>query len=344
MKKSKSVKKGTRKLGKLILPGVFLAFLFGICVQAAGPSPVPEEKAVQDPEAVVDTITRTIQLPAGQVTLIPRYEDAGEILYVLDESSIRIRATGTKEAEGADVCTFTKILTDLPDNDLERIPMTASHEGNSCDLLYVIYTVTAWDAYELPEIYQAVCCYGWLEKYWISYDSQWEADMTYLGYPVGGRITSTLVEYLYDYEELRESVLSRPQDPEKLRKMGGNIPSRKKELRREEIGEEETPLGGLGYMKTPVIIAAMAVSATAFVFLPVFFCLLTVPLYEVLYTGNYRRLGRVRLRRGEDGYEAFLTEALMKKARTPNFMIRIPEYLQRQSPSGFLEKIGRAHV
>ncbi len=337
MKKERSVRKETAGPGKLVLLIVCFACLLGAEVRAEEPSPPSAKETVRDPDTAVDTMTKTLRLPAGQVTRIPRYEDAGEILYVLDESSIHIRVTGTKEAEGADVYTLTKTLTDLPDNDLERIPMTVSHQGNTCDLLYVIYTVTSWDAYELPETYEAVCCYGWLEKYWVSYDSEWEATLTYLGYPIGGRLTSTLAEYFYDYEELREHVLSKPQEPGKLRKIGGERVPGKKELYREEIREEEIPLGTPGHLKAPAIAAVAAAAAGTFLFLPVFFCFLTVPLYEALHTGGYRWLGQVRIRRGEDCYEALLTEALVRKAKTSHFMIRISGYLQKHSPGGVLE-------
>ena len=90
-------------------------------------------------------------------------------------------------------------------------------------------------------------------------------------------------------------------------------------------------------MKAPVIAAVAAAAAGTFLFLPVFFCFLTVPLYEALHTGGYRWLGQVRIRRGEDCYEALLTEALVRKAKTPHFMIRISGYLQKHSPGGVLE-------
>ena len=318
---------------RLCLCSLVLALLLGTNVWAAEPSQTPAE---EDTGTAVDTMTKTMRLPAGQVTLIPRYEDTGDILYILGKGSIRIRVTGTGEAEGADVYTLTKTLTELPDNDLERIPMTVKQDGNTCELLYVIYTVTSWDEYELPEEYRAVCCYGWLEKYYVSYDSEWEATMTYIGYPIGGGLKSTLIDYVYDYEELRNRVL---REGDAGAEEGGN--GEEEAAHTEGYGdlsnieEEETPLGGLKGSNMAAIAGAAAGCALVAVLAYLYF--LTAPIYAAVYTGGYKRIGRVRMKHQKDHYEAVLTEYLMEKGETQNFMIRVSKYLQTRSQTEILD-------
>ena len=125
---------------------------------------------------------KTVILPAGELTSIPRYETEGNILYVLDEDSLRLRTVSTGSAEGADMVTVTKIIAGLPDNDLERIPMTEKQGEVSCDLLYVSYKVTEESEEGMPLKYEALCWYGGLSKYEVDYDAAWEATMTYTGH------------------------------------------------------------------------------------------------------------------------------------------------------------------
>lgn len=214
--------------------------------------------------------------------------------------------------------------------------MTVKQDGNTCELLYVIYTVTSWDEYELPEEYRAVCCYGWLEKYYVSYDSEWEATMTYIGYPIGGGLKSTLIDYVYDYEELRNRVL---REGDAGAEEGGN--GEEEAAHTEGYGdlsnieEEETPLGGLKGSNMAAIAGAAAGCALVAVLAYLYF--LTAPIYAAVYTGGYKRIGRVRMKHQKDHYEAVLTEYLMEKGETQNFMIRVSKYLQTRSQTEILD-------
>lgn len=328
-------------------------FALGLCLLLWGKNvraaePVQEEEIgvgaftveEREHETVLDTRTKTVRLPAGEVTRIPRYEDEGDVLYVLDEDSIRIRVTGTDKAEGADVLTVTRRLTELPDNDLERIPMTISHTGNTCELLYVVYEETDWDEYELPVEYEALCCYGWLEKYEVSYDTEWEATMTYIGYPVGSRLTSTAVRYFYEGEGFLEQMEMQEEETivAQVEQREGQMERRMKAGGKEE---DKTPLEGSDAMnRSRILMAGIVLAAVLggglFGLWGFFYCL-TAPIYVVSRVGIEKRLGRVWLKRRVGGFTAVLTKALMDKAERPSFMIRISGYLKKHTEDGLLE-------
>ncbi len=310
---------------KPVVKGLFAGFiallaLQGLCVRAEEPSGEREQEEYVTKE-------KTVRLPAGEVTRIPRYEEEGSLLYVLDESSIRVYPTGTAQAEGADVMTATRILKDLPDNDLERIPKTLSDEDTDAELLYVIYTVTGRDGYGQPEEYEAACCYGWLEKYYLSSDSEWEAAMVYYGRPREQAFGAPEIEYLYEDTGLEGFSEDR-------------VPGQGNTLPEEEAGNTGAKDGAKSMAKTEASpraaelslwrnIAALAAGgvllvAAGYYYIP------TASVAAALYSGDYERIGRVRITRRKGRYETALTEKLIERAETQRYRLKLPGYLRRR--------------
>lgn len=350
-----------------ILFGICMILIFSRRVYAAepkGPSEITETRTVEG-----DTLTKTMLLPAGQVTLIPRYEEEGNTLYILNEDSIRMRTAGLESSEGTELITVTKTITGLPDNDLERIPMTQQQGEVACELLYAIYEVTKESEQGMPLEYEALCCYGGLQNYAVDYDAAWEATMTYTGYAKESSIQSTVVEYLYEYEaplvetgsgwqegaavnrELMGELLEETQEEEvpeeALPAEGITPPEREGELEQSEeteqeaepeitsIQEEETPLGAprtpLALILTGAVVGILLAVAVGYLYL------YTAPVYGALYSGGYKRIGRARLKRRGDRYEAALSERLTEKAETENYKIKISGYIQNRSGAGVLD-------
>ena len=101
------------------------------------------------------------------------------------------------------------------------------------------------------------------------------------------------------------------------------------------IQEEETPLGAprtpLALILTGAVVGILLAVAVGYLYL------YTAPVYGALYSGGYKRIGRARLKRRGDRYEAALSERLTEKAETENYKIKISGYIQNRSGAGVLD-------
>lgn len=353
-----------------ILMSLSLILLLGITAHGAEPSAVLQEREKREVQG--DSLTKTLILPAGEITSIPRYETDGNILYILDEDSLRLRTVSTGFAEGADMVTVTKIISGLPDNDLERIPMTEKQGEISCDLLSVSYKITEESKEGMPLKYEALCWYGGLSRYEEVYDAAWEASMTYTGHPIESGIQSTAVEYIYEYRdrpgaaengsgESERTIGGRrkedsaetnetpeTEDTEETELIGEEtVPmaaGEEQELGQEpgqgrpeykNIDDEDTPLGSPG--RAAAIAAAGIPAAGLLAALLWYLHYFTAPIYAAMYSGGYKRIGRIRLKRCKDHYAAVLTEYLTERAETGNYKIKISQYIQNRSRIGILD-------
>lgn len=335
-----------------------MVLAFGMTAYGAESSEVLTEGERREVDG--DTLTKTVILPAGKLTSIPRYEAEGNTLYVLNEDSLRLRTVSTDFAEGADVVTVTKIIAGLPDNDLERIPMTEKQGDITCDLLYVSYKVTEESKEGMPLKYEAMCWYGGLNKYEVDYDAAWEATMTYTGYPIESNIQSTVVEYIYKYENLPPvvagggSVAARPVTSER-QEVAPEEPAETELIEEEEIpmaeeeeqepeqgpapentniDEEDTPLGapdGISIAAAGVVTGGILVAVLGYIYF------LTAPIYAAIYSGGYKRIGRIRLKHEKDHYKAMLSEYLVEKAEVGNYKIKVSKYIQSRSKVGIMD-------
>lgn len=253
----------------------------------------------------VDTITRTIALSSDELTNIPRYIKSGDITYVLNEGSVDIKATEFDTTQGTDAVTLSKTITDLPDNDLDRIPITVKKNGMEYELLHVNYTVNSTDEEGIPTGYTAVCRYGVLKNYDVSYEAGWEANVTYTGYRTE-YISFSTIRYVYEsVEQIEEIQIDIPKATNTEKHTG---------------------------------IAAAAVGTAGGILFVVlagnFF--LTVPIYTALGNDDYKYIGRMRLRKRRQQYEGILKESFLEKTESGNFMVKIPKRVQKRSNTGVL--------
>lgn len=269
-----------------------------------------------DSKKAVNTVTEKIPLTSDEVTHIPKYKESGDLLFVLDDEEVEVSVTGTEKKKGAEVVTTNKTITGLPDNDLARIPMVEEYEGVSCDLLYVIYEITDYDENEVPIEYKAYCRYGGLSEYTESIDAEWEATAAYTGYQLDQYVKSSTVTYVYQYVEHFESADVPEEEPEE-------IPEEEIEELPAEAPQEEEHINAAA-------VAAAAVGGILFAVIGGIL-LLTVPVYAALGTGEYKYIGRMRLKRKEHLYEGTLKESLADKAEIGNFMVRIPKRVQKRN-------------
>ncbi|MCI9383551.1 MAG: hypothetical protein HFI24_05015 [Lachnospiraceae bacterium] len=353
------------------LAGVFMVLAFGMNVYGADAWQEGEQRVVEG-----DVLTKTVILPAGGVTAIPRYEVDGNVLYVLDEDSLSLRTVRTDSAEGAELVTVTKVIGGLPDNDLERIPMTEMEGDVSCELLYVSYKVTEESGEGMPLKYEALCWYGGLSKYKVDYDAAWEAVMTYTGHPIESSIQSPVVEYLYEYrnppvvngtgggeavrnvlpgqgtalaegeggqmEETGTEGTERVEDetvPMAAEDETGREPEEEPEGEQDfgqfDIEDEAVPLGlpGGAFAAGAAVVAVAGLLAAVLWY--VFFH--TAPIYTALYSGGYKRIGRIRLKYRKDHYVAVLSEFLTERAEIGKYKIKMSGYFRKRSRVGILD-------
>lgn len=355
-----------------ILISLCLILLSGMTAYGAEPPAVLQEREKREVQG--NSLTKTLILPAGEITSIPRYETDGNILYILEEDSLRLRTVSTGSAEGADVVTVTKVISGLPDNDLERIPMTEEQGEISCDLLSVSYRITEESREGMPLKYEARCWYGGLSRYEEVYDTAWEASMTYTGHPIESSIQSAAVEYIYEYiersgaaengsagiertigggrkdilEETNETLGTEdteetevieeetvPMASEETQESGRETePGRPEDI---NIDDEDTPLGAPGRAAAAAAAVAGILAAGLLAALLWYLNHFTAPIYAAMYSGGYKRIGRIRLKRCRDHYAAVLTEYLTERAETDNYKIKISQYIQNRSRIGILD-------
>lgn len=276
-----------------------------------------------------DSKTETILLNGNDITQIPKYKREGNMVYVLDESSIMIQVTGYTEDEGADVIRDTRIIEKLPDNDLNRIPMQIEKDGITCDLLYVTYNVTGTDKNGIANEYKAECFYGGLDEYTESFESSWQAVANYKGYSANRYIKASTVNYEYQYIE--PTIEEEPEE-EELTAIEEPVPDEPEDI------PEPKPVQKL----SKIIVAATGATAGIFLACVWYVFALTAPIYAMTTMGVYKRIGRIRIKNkirhdyGTIDYEARLTEFLAEKAEVPSYKIKVPERIRKRSTKGVL--------
>jgi len=285
-------------------------------------------------------LMKTVSLYADTVAQIPRYIVEEDTAYVLDESSIVVEETGRSSSEGANVITTSRKVEGLPDNDLERIEKQIAHEGLACDLLYVVYEATKEDEDGIPTEYSALCEYGGLQKYSESYPSAWQASFWYDAYEM-----SEGMEIIAEQEESERTVGGAVQKTRIVK--GKNRADGRKEpvipkpemkrfiLKKIVPGEKDEEEKDITDFLLPV--AAGALGAGLLLLFILWLFLLTAPLYALKEGEKYRYIGRIRLKKGEAGYVAYLTKRLIAKAALPVFKIKVPERARKSLKTGILQ-------
>lgn len=284
------------------------------------------------------TLEKDIPLNAETITQIPRYIKEGDALYVLDEAGIKVEVTGYGSAEGADVITTSKKLEKLPDNDLARIEKVVAYEGISCELLYVIYRITAWDKNDIPKEYEADCKYGGLKKYSESYAAEWVAHVHYDAYELEEEGKKSLIQYEY---EKRHTASVSGQAGEGSKEEAGEQEKKPDDGRNKLMmqlfphqSEKEQKLRGFLF---PLIILALLIGAVLlFLFLT---GLLSnrASLYALTSSGKYKYIGQIRIRIKDSAYSACLTERIYGRAELPSFKMKLPERLFKKIKTGTLQ-------
>lgn len=263
-----------------------------------------------------DIRIETYALPNGETAEIPKYIDDGDTVYVLNEESIVVTPTEYGQASGADAVYTTVEMQDLPDNDMDRIPVTVKKDGHEWELLYVDYTPASYDAYGAPSEYNAVCTYGRLSDYSVTHETAWEATVQYQGYQASNYVTATDAVITYAYLEAAE------EEPEVIQEtpIETEVPATEPDVILEEPEKPGIP--------TAVVIGTTAAAGGGIFILALYF-FLTVPLYAMTAKGKYRRIGRIRLQKDKEYYAANISEQAVRKAQVPSFMIRVPGKVKR---------------
>lgn len=306
-------------------------------VQAAADYQI-SEKEVRDVTLISGKrLMKTIPLDAEVVTQIPKYIVEEDTPYVLDESSIVVEETGKSSSEGADVVTTSRKVEKLPDNDLERIEKAITYEGIDCDLLYVIYEVTGEDEDGIPIEYSAVCEYGGLEKYSISYPSAWQATIWYDAYEITEGMEISLEQEEYEYTD-RPIVRKTRKVQGENRAEEEEKPVPKPEVKKfilKKITPKEEEKGKILDVVVPLAAAALGTG----LLLPfiIWFFVLTAPLFTLKKGEKYRYIGQIRLKKEESMYVAYLTKRLISKAEFPVFKIKVPEKVRKKVKAGVLQ-------
>lgn len=250
----------------------------------------------------IGNVTETYPLNAGEVKSIPQYVTVGNILYVLDPNSLSVQTTVKENIEGSDVLTKETIVENLSDNDLKRLPLEIKEDGVTYELLTVTYTVTEEDEYGIPISYKAHCYYGGLKNYTVSNDTAWEVSAVYTGYRSKEYVKSSDIDYVY---ELREEL-----EPE-IKVVEPTV----------TVTEEEEQKNYL----LPIVIGSTG--GILFVVLGGIL-LTTIPVYAAMSTGDYRYIGRIRLKHRKEYYECSMGERISKRGETGNFMLKLPKRIQ----------------
>lgn len=295
----------------------------------------------QDPEM---RLMKVYQLTSGETRQIPGYIVEENTIYVLDESSIVVEETGRGSSEGADVVTFSEKVENLPDNDLERIEKEAVRQGISCELLSVLYEVAKEDQNGIPICYDAVCEYGGLKKYGVSYPTAWQMTAWYDFWGAADQETAVAVREEYEQTHVPAEKKTARVEGTKRAPAGGQeavqgreepLPERAAKKFRIGPGPEEDGRARNKIADTALPLAA-AGAGTALPFI-IWFSIVTAPLFARKETGKYRCIGRIRLKKEDGVYTAHLTKRLFAKAEIPVFLIRLPGRVRRRTKAGMLQ-------
>lgn len=289
-------------------------------------------------------LMKVISLTSGEIMQVPRYIVEGDAVYVLDEASIVVEETGRGSSEGANVVTFSKEAENLPDNDLERIEKTALHEGVNCELLSVVYEVAREDANGIPVSYNALCEYGGLKKYSTSYPTAWQMTVCYDFLGAAGTETAVTVQEEYEYTHVPAGQKAVKTEKTERTDIGGTESDREREeelsdsaVKEFRIKPAEDEKERKRIMDTLLPFAAAAAgTGTALPFI-LWFTIMTAPLFTWKKGEKYRRIGRIRLKKEDGTYTAYLTGRLLARAEVPTFLIRLPGRVRKKTKAGMLQ-------
>lgn len=289
-------------------------------------------------------LMKVISLTSGEMMQVPRYIVEGDAVYVLDEASIVVEETGRGSSEGADVVTFSRKEENLPDNDLERIEKTALHEGVNCELLSVVYEVAGKDANGIPTAYNAVCEYGGLKKYSTSYPTAWQMTVCYDFLGTAGKETAATVQEEYEY--VRVPARQKAVETEKTERadIGETESDREREeelpdsaVKKFRIKPAEDEKERKRIMDTLLPYAATAAGTGIVLPFILWFTIVTAPLFTWKKGEKYRRIGRIRLKKEDGTYTAYLTGRLLARAEVPTFLIKLPGRVRKKTKAGMLQ-------
>lgn len=250
-------------------------------------------------------ITEMVSLPTEDVTLIPKEKTDGNIVYVLDESSLNLQVAEYGESEGTRQREYWVEIPDLPDNDMQHIETEMDKDGIHYVLTDVDYTVTDYDENGIPTRYTAKCKYEGAEPYTVSIPVRWQTPARYVGQEMEKYIRQTKIRATYSYFENAEL-------PE---------PVLKTEEKTENLLEKKFP------------VTAIAVGTAGGVIIAVlgYFFVFTVPVYAVTAAGYYKRVGRAKVRHRKNHYAARISGYVCERAETNDYKIKIPKRVLRRS-------------
>lgn len=296
----------------------------------------------QNPEQLV----KTYLLLPEETAQVPRYLVEKEAVYELDEASIVVEETERGGAEGADVVTFSKKVEGLSDNDLSKIEKTAVMEGIGCELLSAAYQVEETDKNGIPIRYSAVCEYGGLKKYSASYPAAWQLTARYdrlegLTEPEVVEIQE-IVEIWENgredegYGDTRTRRVTSETERAEDEADSGEKPVPRPRVKRIRIKPEPEEEDKWKITELLPFLAAAAAGAGVTVPFIIWFSVLTAPLFGLWREGKYRYIGRIRLKRENGIYTAYLTERLRARAELPVFRIKLPEKVWKKAGTEML--------
>lgn len=149
--------------------------------------------------------TEWISLPADDVTLIPKEKKRGDIVYTLDESSLKLQAVEYGESEGTRCKEYHTEITGLPDNDRKHLQRELEKDGIHYILTDARYVVSEYDEDGLPLQYTALCRYEGAEAFTVPIPARWQTPARYTGHVLEEYVSKTVIraEYLCKEESLK---------------------------------------------------------------------------------------------------------------------------------------------
>ncbi len=342
-KKGKMKKEVAVRRSVLMVAVALLSLLFSeqmtVKAQAAIYEQAAEKEVRKETLIPGKRLVKMMDLNSEAVTQIPKYIVEDGTPYVLDESSIVVEVTGRSSSEGANVVTTSRKVENLPDNDLERIEKTITHNGTPCDLLYVMYEVTQEDEDRIPVAYSALCEYGGLETYSKSYPSAWQATFWYDAYETAEGM-EVVTEQKYEHTEgTAEDMVKIIRGKDSDRGKDKEEPLPKPEVKRFELkkikpGEKEEEKSSADYL---VPLAGGILGACLILPFIIWFSILTAPVFALKKGERYRYIGQARMKKTGSAYAAYMTEALVNRADIPVFKIKVPERVRKKVREGALQ-------
>lgn len=294
-------------------------------------------------EQVSERVVETFLLLPEETVQVPRYLVEKGTAYELDEASIVVEETERGGAEGADVVTFSRKVEDLSDNDLSKIEKSAVLEGTNCELLSAAYQVEETNENGIPIRYSAVCEYGGLKKYSESYPTAWQLTARYnrcegLTEPEIVEIQENMQNVWEEtgYGAARTKRVTGETEGAENEGESGKKPVPRPRIKRILIEPKPEEEDKRKITKLILFLAAAAAGTGVTVPFIVWFSVLTAPLFGLRGEGKYRYIGRIRLKREDGFYTAYLTGRLRARAELPVFRIKLPGKVRKKARAGML--------